>query len=69
MSKTTKFKVGQLVQFTKDWSDKIKPNFGKIHAKNPPDSRHVWVHFDVEAPPANILLVPVNKLEALDDGE
>lgn len=63
------FKAGQLVQFTKDWFDKIKPNVGTVAHRTPPDKNHVWVKFDVTAPPANVLLVPVSKLEIIDEGE
>lgn len=60
------FKAGQKVKFTKEWSDKVKPNHGVVYEdaeiEKAPQG-FVWVHFDVAAPPANVLLVPEDKLE------
>lgn len=57
------FRIDQKVRFTKDWADKITPNFGVISKKHCPDPKCVFVRFDVEYPPANELMVPIDKLE------
>lgn len=60
------FKNKEKVKFVKEWADKIKPNTGFVYISDditPPPEGHVWVHFEVAAPPANVLLVPLNKLE------
>jgi len=60
------FKIGEEVRFVKEWADKVKPNVGKIDKKVSKDPKYVWVKFDVEYPPANVLLVPVDKIESND---
>lgn len=57
------FIIGQKVKFTKDWADKITPNFGTVDKRVSKDKNHIWVKFDVDSPPANVLLVPADKLE------
>jgi hypothetical protein len=58
------FRIGERVRFTADWAEKITPNFGVVSDKKSKDPKCIFVKFDVEAPPANILMVPVDKLES-----
>lgn len=60
---TKNFIIGQKVKFTKDWANRVSPNFGTVDKRVSKDKEYIWVKFDVEAPPANVLLVPVDKLE------
>lgn len=69
MSKTKKFKPGNMVQFTKNWFDKVTPNFGVVDHKPSNNKNCIWVKFDVPSPPANVLLVPIDQLELVDEGE
>jgi len=60
------FKIGEQVKFVKEWEDKVKPNVGLVDKRVSKDPRFIWVKFDVPSPPANVLLVPVDKIESAE---